>query len=83
MTVVDHGGILADQRDPAQQVADALRHRPDPSFAARSDPWVPDRLLRQQIAEHEEVLFRRPPDREDALAAATEDLRSGAASCPS
>ncbi|MGP8221736.1 MAG: MobF family relaxase [Acidimicrobiales bacterium] len=76
VTVVDHGGILADQRDPAEQVADALRHRPDPSLAARSDPWVPDRLLRQQIAEHEEVLSRRPPDRKDALAAATEDLRS-------
>jgi len=61
VTAVDHGGILADQRDPAEQVADALRHRPDPSLAARSDPWVPDRLLRQQIAEHEEVLSRRPP----------------------
>ena len=38
--VVDHGGILADQRDGAEQVADALARQPDPSLAARSDPWV-------------------------------------------
>ena len=40
VTVVDHGGILADQRDGAEQVADALARQPDPSLAARSDPWT-------------------------------------------
>ncbi len=53
VTVVDHGGILADQRDGAGQVADAQARQPDPSLAARSDPWVVDRQLRQLIAEHE------------------------------
>ena len=61
VAVIDHGGILADQRNPAEQVADALARRPDPSLAARSDPWVLDRQLRQLIAEHERVLSRRPP----------------------
>jgi hypothetical protein len=76
VAVIDHGGILADQRNPAEQVADALARRPDPSLAARSDPWVLDRQLRQLIAEHERVLSRRPPDRKDALAAAAEESHS-------
>ncbi len=33
-----------------------LGRQPDPSLAARSDPWVPDRQVRQLIAEHERVL---------------------------
>jgi conjugative relaxase-like TrwC/TraI family protein len=74
--LVDHGGALSDQRDGAQQVADALGHRPDPSLAARSDPSVLDRQLRQRIAEHDRVLSGRPPDRNDALAAENEALRS-------
>ena len=43
VAVVDHGGVLADQRDAAEQVADALARQPDPSLAARSDPWTVDR----------------------------------------
>ena len=70
VAVVDHGGILADQRVGAEQVADALARQPDPSLAARSDPWTVDRQLRQQIAQHEQVLAGRPPDRQEALAAA-------------
>ena len=56
VAVVDHGGVLADQRDPADQVADALRRQPDPTLAAGSDPWVLDRELRRLIAEHEKAL---------------------------
>ena len=76
VAVVDHGGILADQRVGAEQVADALGRHPDPTLAARSDPWVVDRQLRERIAEHERILSRRPGDRQDALAAAGEELRS-------
>ncbi len=70
VAVVDYGGILADQRDGAEQVADALARQPDPSLAARSDPWTVDRQLRRQIAQHEQVLAGRPPDRQEALVAA-------------
>ena len=66
VAVVDHGGALADQRDAAEQVAGALARQPDPSLAARSDPWVLDRQLRERIAEHERVLAARPPDRREA-----------------
>jgi conjugative relaxase-like TrwC/TraI family protein len=72
---VDYGGILADQRDPAQVVAHALARQPDPTLAARSDPWTLDRRLRQQIAEHKQVLAGRPADPEQELAAALEQLR--------
>ena len=60
VVVVDHGGVLADQRDAAEQVADALARQPDPSLAARRDPWVLDRALRRRIAEHERVLGPGP-----------------------
>ncbi len=75
ITVVDHGGILADQRDPAEQVADALARQPDPSLAARSDPWTLDRQLRDRIAEHERVLAAHPADHQADLVAATHHLR--------
>ena len=77
--VADHGGALADQRDGAEQVADALSRQPDPSMAARSDPWVLDRQLRELMAEHERALSARPPDRQDALAAAVDEMRSASA----
>lgn len=64
---VDHGGALADQRDPAEQVAAALARRPDTSLAARSDPWTLDRQLRQQIANHQAILAAEPLDRSAAL----------------
>jgi conjugative relaxase-like TrwC/TraI family protein len=56
----DQGGALAERRGPADLVADALARQPDPTLAARSDPWVLDRQLREQIAEHERVLATRP-----------------------
>lgn len=74
MAVVDHGGILADQRDSAEVVADALARQPDPTMAARSDPWTIDRQLRDQIAEHEWVLAGRPTDRRGELAEAVKEL---------
>ena len=72
---VDYGGILADQRDPAEVVAQALARQPDPTLAARSDPWTIDRQLRHQIAEHEQVLAGRSADPSEELAAAIEQLR--------
>ena len=75
VAVVDHGGALADRRGAAEQVADALARQPDPSLAARSDPWVLDRQLRERIAEHERVLAAQPPDRREALVAAAKDLQ--------
>ncbi len=75
ITAVDHGGILADRRDPAEEVADALARRPDPTLAARSDPRTLDRQLRDRIAEHERVLAGRPPDRQADIATATDQLR--------
>jgi hypothetical protein len=74
IAVVDHGGILADQRSPAEPVAAALGRQPDPSLAARSDPWAVDRQLREQFAQHEQVLARRPSDRGDHLADALRQL---------
>jgi conjugative relaxase-like TrwC/TraI family protein len=79
LVTVDHGGILADQRDPAEVVAQALARQPDPTLAARSDPWTVDRQLRDQIAEHERVLAGRPTDPIEALAAATTELCSSEA----
>ena len=73
--VVDHGGILADQRDGAEQVAGALARQPDPSLAARSDPWTVDRDLRQLIDEHERALAGRPADSQKALAAAAAEAQ--------
>jgi conjugative relaxase-like TrwC/TraI family protein len=74
--VVDHGGILADQRDPAEQVANALARQPNPTLAATSDPWAIDRQFQARIAEHQRVLAGRPPDCSAALAVASGELRS-------
>jgi conjugative relaxase-like TrwC/TraI family protein len=75
LAVVDHGGILADQRDAAEVVVKALARQSDPTVAARSDPWNLDRQLREQIAKHERVLAGRPTDPDEALAVALEELR--------
>ena len=80
VAAVAHGGALADQREAAEQVAGALARRPDASLAARSDPWVLDRQLRERMAEHERVLAARSPDRREALVAAAKDLQA-AESC--
>ena len=76
IAAVDHGGMLADQRDPAEQVADALARQPDPRLAARSDPWTLDRQLRDRIAEHERVLAGpAPPTAKRTCLAAADQLR--------
>jgi hypothetical protein len=75
LVAVDHGGILADQRDATEMVAQALARQPDPTLAARSDPWTVDRRLRDQIAEHARVLARQPADPHEALAAALKQLQ--------
>jgi conjugative relaxase-like TrwC/TraI family protein len=75
LVAVDHGGILVDQRDAAEVVAQALARQPDPTLAARSDPWTLDRQLRDLIAEHERVLAGHPDNTDEALAAAIEELR--------
>ena len=67
---VDHGGIPADDREPAEHVLVALNRSPDASLAATSDPHTLDRELRTLIAEHEAVLGGRPPDRTEQIAAA-------------
>ncbi|MFP5373205.1 MAG: AAA family ATPase, partial [Actinomycetes bacterium] len=61
--VVDHGGVPADQRDPAEHVVAALTRTPDTSLAATSDPYALDRHLQELIAVHQAVLADRPPDR--------------------
>jgi conjugative relaxase-like TrwC/TraI family protein len=75
LVAVDHGGILADQRDAAEMVAQVLARQPDPTLAARTDPWTLDRQLREQIAEHERVLAGFPADPDEALAVALTELR--------
>jgi conjugative relaxase-like TrwC/TraI family protein len=75
LLTVDHGGILADQRDATEVVAEALARQPDLTLAAQDDPWTVDRQLREQIAEHERVLAGRPADPQGPLAEALKDLR--------
>jgi conjugative relaxase-like TrwC/TraI family protein len=75
LVAVDHGGILADQRDAAEVVAQALARQPDPTLAARSDPWTVDRQLREHIAEHHRVLAGQPDDPHQALAEAIKQLQ--------
>jgi hypothetical protein len=55
-------------------VAQALARQPDPTLAARSDPWTVDRQLRHLIAEHERFLAGRPTDPGETLAEALKEL---------
>jgi conjugative relaxase-like TrwC/TraI family protein len=74
LVALDHGGILADQREAAEVVAQALARQPDPTLAARSDPWTVDRQLRDLIAQHERIVSGRRADPGEALAAALKEL---------
>ena len=74
ITTVDHGGMLADRRSPAEVVAAALARQPDPRLAARSDPFIVDRQLSGRIHAHEAVLAGQPPDRAADLAVAEQEL---------
>ncbi|MGH9186275.1 MAG: AAA family ATPase, partial [Acidimicrobiales bacterium] len=42
---IDHGGALADDRTPAEEVLDALQRVPDTAFAIHADPYQLDRHL--------------------------------------
>jgi conjugative relaxase-like TrwC/TraI family protein len=70
----DHGGVLADRRSAAQQVAVALARRPDPRLAAHSDPFIVERQLVALIEAHRAVLDGQPPDRSAAVARADQEL---------
>jgi hypothetical protein len=70
----DHGGVLADRRSPAQQVAAALARQPDPRLAAYSDPFIVERQLTARIQAHHAVLDRQPPDPTAAVAVAAQEL---------
>jgi conjugative relaxase-like TrwC/TraI family protein len=74
LVAVDHGGRLADDRTAADTVLSALQRQPDGGFAARHDPYAPDRELRAERDAHLGVLARRPPDVGPALANATRAL---------
>jgi conjugative relaxase-like TrwC/TraI family protein len=74
VVTVDYGGVLADRLDPADVVAQALSRQPDPTLAARSDPWTVDRQLVELIGEHERVLAGRPSDPSGTLADALKEM---------
>ena len=76
VAAVDHGGALADQRGPAEQVAAALAREPDPRLAARSDPWTFDQQLHDLIVEHERVLATRPTDLSEPLQETSSELQT-------
>jgi hypothetical protein len=67
LVTLDHGGVVADQRTPDERVVAALARRPDPTMAARSDPWTLDHQLSTRINEHQQVLAAQPLDRTAAL----------------
>ena len=52
ITTVDHGGMLADRRSPAEVVVAALARQPDTRLPARTDPFIIDRQLSARIHCH-------------------------------
>ncbi len=78
LAVVDHGGVVADDRSAAEVVLSGLSREPVTTFAAVDDPWVLDARLSAERAEHLGVLDSAPPDRRLALYAAP-DLAKRAA----
>ncbi len=58
----EHGNVVSDPRQPADQVLAAVARIPERRFAAADDPWVLDRRLRAERAEHEAALAAGPPD---------------------
>jgi AAA domain/TrwC relaxase len=59
----EHGNVVLDPRDPAERVLAAVARIPERRFAAADDPFVLDRQLRAERAEHESALAGAPPDR--------------------
>ncbi len=58
----EHGNVVLDPREPAEQVLTAVGRVPERRFAAADDPFVLDRQLRAERAEHETALAAAPPD---------------------
>lgn len=58
----EHGDVVTDPRDPAEQILAAVGQVPERRFAAADDPLVLDRQLRAERAEHETALAAVPPD---------------------
>lgn len=54
--------LLADDRQPAEAVLDAMRRHQPKRMAALDDPWILDRALRAEVREHAAVIAERPPD---------------------
>ncbi|MBW3575718.1 MAG: relaxase domain-containing protein [Actinobacteria bacterium] len=79
LAVVDHGGVVADDRSAAEMVLAGLSREPVTTFAAHDDPWVLDARLSAERAEHLGVLDSAPPDRRLSLHAAR-DVAEQAAS---
>ncbi|HET7489359.1 MAG TPA: MobF family relaxase [Acidimicrobiales bacterium] len=67
LVVADHGGVPADRRSATEVVLAGLEREPDTTFAANDDPFVLDRRLRAERAEHLRVLAAAPPDRSEEL----------------
>jgi conjugative relaxase-like TrwC/TraI family protein len=67
----DHpASLIADQRDPAEAVVDAMRRAEPKTLAAVDDPWTLDRQLRTERDQHTAVIADRPPNRQADLDAA-------------
>lgn len=58
----EHGNVVVDPRAPDEQVLAAAARIPERTFAAADDPWVLDRRLKAERAEHEAALAAAPPD---------------------
>jgi conjugative relaxase-like TrwC/TraI family protein len=63
---IDHGGVLANQRTPEQEVLNALRRQPHTGFAIHDAPSRVERLLAER-AELRALLQDRPRDRQPAF----------------
>ncbi|HEY7174172.1 MAG TPA: AAA family ATPase, partial [Micromonosporaceae bacterium] len=70
-----HSRHLADDRTATERVRDSLTRRPDRAFAARDDPWLLDRVLTAERAEHQRIIAIRPPFDRRALERADATLR--------
>lgn len=66
--------LLADDRQPADAVLDAMRRHQPKQMAAADDPWTIDRQLRAERSEHAAVLAGRPPDRRRGLERVRDDV---------
>ncbi len=71
----DHSGLAPDARTAAERVLAAMGREPTKTFASLRDPWVLDRALNAERAEHARVINTRPPDRRRQLTDALDAKR--------